>query len=56
MRLDKPTVSDVIKLLQTMPQDAPFKINTSDTYWTEDIVHIKMDKNGKVWFCGEMRK
>lgn len=56
MRLDKPTVADVIKLLQTMQQDAPFRISTSDTYWGEDIIHIEKDRNGGVWFWGEMRE
>jgi NAD(P)H-flavin reductase len=56
MKLEKPTVGEVVKLLQTLPQEAPFRINNSDTYWGQEIIHIKIDRNGRVWFCGEMRK
>jgi hypothetical protein len=56
MKLERPTVGDVVKLLQKFPQEAPFRINTADTYWGEEIIHIKIDRNGRVLFCGEMRK
>lgn len=51
--LRKPTVAEVMKLLATLPQDAPFRIQDADTYWEISIVHVEIDEAGTVWFSGK---
>lgn len=49
--LNKPIVADVIRLLETYPQDALFCMVDSDTYWTINIIHHEL-REGKVEFFG----
>jgi hypothetical protein len=51
--LIKPTVGDVIAFLQTLPPDAPFRIEDADTSWTISTIHTRIDGGGVVWFLGE---
>jgi hypothetical protein len=43
----------VVALLQTMPQDAPFRVDTAMMQGREDIVHIDQGVLGCVWMSGE---
>lgn len=51
-KLERPTVGDVIALLSTLPPDAPFRMEDTDTDWTIDTIHVEIGKTGIVWFSG----
>lgn len=53
MPLQQPTVAQVIELLQTLPADAPFRVDTAMMQGREDIVHIDQDVLGCVWVSGD---
>lgn len=50
--LDRPTVAEMMALLQTMPPDMPFRIEDPDTNWTIHQVIAYADK-GRFWLTGE---
>jgi hypothetical protein len=52
MPLQKPTVAEVIAILQDMPPDAPLRVETAETPGREDMIHIDLDALGRVWVSG----
>jgi hypothetical protein len=50
--LHSPTVANMIHFLQTLPPDAPLRINDPDTCWEVSIIHLYQDENGWVWLTG----
>jgi len=50
--LRKPTVADIIKLLSSLPGDAPLRIEDADTYWEISVIHVKVT-DGVVWMSGQ---
>ncbi len=45
-KLVKPTVRDVIRYLQTLPIDTPFRIDDADTGWTISTIYFEENKDG----------
>lgn len=40
--LDKPTVRDMIKFLNSLDQSLPIRMNDADTGWNISIIHFEM--------------
>lgn len=43
--LDKPTVADLIRVLQSMPANASVAIEDADTGWTMRRIHIGLNES-----------
>lgn len=52
MKIENPTVAELICLLQTLPQDKPLRIEDADTNWTISIIHVSEDAEA-IWLYGD---